>query len=81
VADVIWVFFVNARERQISEPHRSIDVKLWWHSGRLSTRNVRTEKQKSSAKSGVHRLATLIQISAGMKPLGKHEPKATPLDH
>jgi hypothetical protein len=67
VADVIWVFFVNARERQISEPLRSVDVKLWRHSGCFGTRNVRRKEQKSGAKCGLHGAATLNEISAGLK--------------
>ena len=71
MANVIWVFFVNARERKIREPVRSVDVKTRSHGGRLSNRTGRGKKEKPSPKCGPHRAATLNEVSAGLKPLGQ----------
>ncbi len=69
VTDVIWVFFVDARECEIGEPLSSVKVKPGGHSGRLSTRSVRGKKEKDSPKCEPHRVATLNEASAGLKPL------------
>src|SRR4029077_15917519 len=61
MTDVIWVFFVDAREREIGESLRSIDVKTGGCDSALSTRNVRSKKEKNSPNCGPHRSATLNQ--------------------
>lgn len=69
VTNLVWIFFVDARERKVSEPLRSVDIKTRGHGGRSGAPNVRRKKEEDSAKCGVHPVATLNEISAGLKPL------------
>ena len=69
VTQLVRVLFVDARERKIRKPPSSVDVKTSGRSGRLSTHHVRTEKQEGCAKCGLHRAATLNEMSARLKPL------------
>jgi hypothetical protein len=69
VTELVWIFLVDARECEIGKPLRSVDVKTGGHSGRLSTRSVPGKKEKDSQNCGPHRVATLNEASAGLKPL------------
>ena len=60
---------MNKRQCKISKPLRSVDIKTRGHGGRSGTPNVRRKKEEDSAECGVHPVATLNEISAGLKPL------------
>src|ERR1019366_4246361 len=69
VTKLVRIFLVDARECQIRKPLGGIDVKTCGNSGRLSTPSIRGKKQEGKAKCGLHRAATLNEISAGLKRL------------
>jgi hypothetical protein len=45
----------------------SVDIKTRGHGGRPGTPNVRRKPEEDSAEGGLHRAATLNEISAGLK--------------
>jgi hypothetical protein len=69
VTDLVRIFLVNARQCKISKPLRSVDIKTRGHGGRSGIPNVRRKKEEDSAECGVHPVATLNEISAGLEPL------------
>ena len=54
MTQLVWVLFVDTRERKICEPLRSVDIELAGFSRRLSTQRVRAEEQESDAHDGFH---------------------------
>src|SRR5689334_802423 len=68
MANFVRIFLVDARECQIRESLSSLDVKTGGSRCGLSTHNVRHDNEEDSTKCGLHRLATLNQTSAGLKP-------------
>jgi hypothetical protein len=67
VTDFVRIFLVDARERQIGKPLGSVDIKTRGHGGRPGTPDVRRKQEEDSAEGGLHRAATLNEISAGLK--------------
>jgi len=54
VADLVWIFFVDARKRKLGEPFSSVNVKLGGRGSALSTHRVRNEKQQNDADDEFH---------------------------
>src|SRR5512133_3832745 len=68
IANLVWIFLVHTRECQICESLSSVDVKTGGSRWCLSTDNVRHDDEEDSTKRGLHRVATLKEMSAGLKP-------------
>jgi hypothetical protein len=54
VADLVWIFFVDARKCKIGEPLSSVNVKLGGYGSALSTHHVSSEEQENDAYSEFH---------------------------
>ena len=54
VADLVWIFFVDARKRKLGEPFSSVNVQLGGCGTALSTHHVRSEEQGNDAYDEFH---------------------------
>ena len=63
MTQLVWVLFVDTRERKISEPLGSVDIEFGGFCRRLSTHRVRGKEQESDAHDEFHWL--IIQFTIG----------------
>jgi hypothetical protein len=54
MADLVWIFFVNARECEIGESLGRFNIKLGVCGSALSTHHVGSEEQENDADSESH---------------------------
>jgi len=54
MTQLVWVLFVDTRERKISEPLRSVDIELGGFCRRLSNHRARGEEQECDAHDEFH---------------------------
>src|SRR5436190_5466404 len=67
MANLVRIFLVDTRECQIRESLSSLDVKTGGSRWGLSTHKVRHNDEEDSIKRGLHRVATLNEMSGGLK--------------
>src|SRR5512133_3407657 len=67
MTNLVGIFLVHTRECQTRESLSSLDVKTGGSRWRLSTHNAGHDDEEDSTMRGLHRIATVNEMSAGLK--------------